>query len=279
MKQTQFDKEASVPILMYHEVAPQKELIHLRNRLHTCFVVTTETFESQMRWLSEHGFQTISLPDVIMALQRHSFSTLPEKPIIITFDDGYKGNRQHAFPILKQYHMTATVFVVVSQIGHDMMMDWDDLALLSANGIHIESHLMHHTMLGELDNSQSFEELSSSKTELKTRLGYPVRFCSLPNGSYHRHYPKLALQAGYRGGCTSKIGYVSLQSHPFFLERVVVRRDTSQDQFKRLASGDHTILRLARIRQNIRKSIERFIGESTVNKLYHSVFGVKESQI
>lgn len=99
---------AQVPILMYHNVSPES-------------TVTTEEFEEQMKALHEAGYQAVSLQDLVRYVEEGA--ELPEKPIGITFDDGYRGNYLYAYPVLQKYGFKASIFAIGVSIGKDTYKD------------------------------------------------------------------------------------------------------------------------------------------------------------
>ncbi|MFI3250434.1 MAG: polysaccharide deacetylase family protein [Eubacteriales bacterium] len=103
-----------VPILMYH---------NLLLETNGSDALTVEKFEYQMKTLSEQGFVTVTLDDMVNYVKYGG--DLPEKSILITFDDGYASNYEYAYPILKKYNMKATFFVIGVSVGKDTYKDLD----------------------------------------------------------------------------------------------------------------------------------------------------------
>lgn len=101
--------QAEVPALLYHHLDPNADGT---NKL----VVSPETFEQQIRALHDAGYTGVSIAEITNYVNQKG--TLPERPIIITFDDGYLSNYQYAFPILQKYNMKATIFVIGASVGH-----------------------------------------------------------------------------------------------------------------------------------------------------------------
>ncbi len=105
---------ACVPVLLYHEIDPAADGSNGA-------VVSPETFENHIRALAENGYTAVS-PEELTAYVEHG-GTLPEKPVLITFDDGYQSNYDYAYPVLKKYGMKATIFVIGSSAGKDEYKD------------------------------------------------------------------------------------------------------------------------------------------------------------
>ena len=101
-----------VPVLMYH---------HISDDVTSSAVVTAETFERHMAALLDEGYSPVSLRELSDFV--HGDGELPEKPVVITFDDGYMSNYELAFPILKKYGSKASVFVIGSSVGKSEYKD------------------------------------------------------------------------------------------------------------------------------------------------------------
>jgi len=91
-----------IPILLYHEIATIEKRKRLCNKTASTYVVDVHKFKSQMRWLAEQGFSTVSLYDVVDIIENKNSQKLPGKPIIITFDDGFAGNHKYGLRMLRK---------------------------------------------------------------------------------------------------------------------------------------------------------------------------------
>lgn len=99
--------EVTVPVLMFH---------HLSDTVENPWTLTTDTFERDLRLLQEQQYEPISMKQLVDFV--YQGKALPDKPVCITFDDGYESNYTIAYPLLKKYHMKATIFAIGSYVGH-----------------------------------------------------------------------------------------------------------------------------------------------------------------
>lgn len=112
----------NVPILVYHSVRPQ---IKGESPLVDYFDVTPEGFERNLTYLKGNGFSVIPFSDLVKALVEEK--ELPQKPIVLTFDDGWENQYVYALPLLKEYKVTATFFVFTNAIGHKHFLSWEQI--------------------------------------------------------------------------------------------------------------------------------------------------------
>lgn len=264
-----------IPILMYHEITTEDKLEQVCNKTQHSFILTVQQFEAQINWLAEAGYAAVSLCDVVDIVQSKNSVELPEKPIIITFDDGFEGNHKYALPILKQGGFSAVFFIVANKIGTPYMMDWSQLKDLVSAGMSIQSHTMTHPLLGQLDQDGITYELKESKQKLQNRLQISVDFVSLPCGSYNEHYKDLAIKAGYRGGCSSEIGLVYPYSDLFLLNRIVVDGKYGLEEFKQIAEGKTEFIKKMVSKKKYKNLVKKITGEKFYNKLYNYVYGIE----
>ena len=140
-----------VPILMYHSVG-------YNNRVQTPYILTPEVFESDMKWLSDHGYTAVFVSDLVHYVLHKT--ALPEKPIVITLDDGFLNNRTYVLPILQKYGMRAVVSVVGSFCEDFSLhpdpdpsyayLTWEDISYLSKTGlIEIGNHTYNMHSVGQ----------------------------------------------------------------------------------------------------------------------------------
>lgn len=259
---------------MYHEVASYDQVENLSQHIYREYVMTADVFDKQMRYLAINGYKALTPEELVSGLANRSFASLPEKSVLITFDDGFAGNYLHALPILRNYNFKATVFVVVNGVTTPYMMTWNQLEAMTAAGISIQSHLMNHVAMAELSHQEAFQELLESRRTLIKQLGTTVSVLSLPNGSYHKDYTSCASEAGYKAGFCSLPGFAHAKSNVFFIERVPILQSTSLQRFARIVQTSTGVLIGAKAKKQIHNALDRCLGESRVNKLYHRLYHV-----
>jgi len=225
-----------VPILMYHKVNPDPATGGQGLRVHPL------EFETQMAYLYCSGYKSISLANLADHSDRGM--PLPPRPVIITFDDGYQDNFTYAYPILKKYQMTATIFVVAGTVGDinqfdfgegtqplNKMADLHQLKEMARGGITIGCHTMTHPHLAGLKKEEARHEITESKKQLETLLNTPVEFFCYPYGSYDRDTLNMVRESGFRAAVTTQRGLGRYPEEAFALKRIRVRGDYSLVRF------------------------------------------------
>ena len=196
---------------------------HMVNRMFISLAIDPEDFDWQMKYLVDHGYHTISIDELYDFLAGQG--TLPDRPVLITFDDGYVDNYTNAYPILKKYNLKATIFIVTGFVSKRRgYLTWDQLREMEKNGIMAQSHTVTHAPLPELSDERIREELVESKRQAETELGHPVEFIAYPTGVHDLHIVGIAKEAGYKGGFTVKYGNVDRNSNVYAMERVPIFR-------------------------------------------------------
>ena len=196
---------------------------HMVNRMFISLAIDPEDFDWQMKYLVDHGYHTIS-PDELYAFLEGK-GTLPDRPVLITFDDGYVDNYTNAYPILKKYNLKATIFIVTGFVSERKgYLTWDQLREMEQHGITAQSHTVTHAPLPELSDERIREELIVSKQQAEAELGHPIEFIAYPTGVHDLHIVGIAKEAGYKGGFTVKYGNVDRSSNVYAMERVPVFR-------------------------------------------------------
>ncbi|HWA83826.1 MAG TPA: polysaccharide deacetylase family protein [Fimbriimonadaceae bacterium] len=182
-------------VIMYHDVIKQ------RDRNSVWFDCTTEEFQKDVDEIVQNGFTVLSLDQLYDHLT--TGKPIPEKSIVLTFDDNYQGVYDNALPILRKYKFPAAVFVhtayVGSQTGHPKMT-WDELKELHSEGlITIGAHTVTHPSdLKDLPAEQQKKELDDSKKTLEDHLGGDIPYMAYPDGSNDAITQQLAREAGYK---------------------------------------------------------------------------------
>ncbi|GIV74824.1 MAG: hypothetical protein KatS3mg049_3380 [Caldilinea sp.] len=224
-----------VPILMYHYLSepPPDADIYRRD-----LSVSPTLFAEHLDRMLAEGYVTVSLYQVIDALQRGA--PLPDKPVVITFDDGYRDNYENAFPLLRERGMVATIFVVTDFIDEQRpaYLTWDMAREMLAAGISIESHGRNHVSLAGKDDDYLVWQALGSLETIEYELGVRPRFISYPAGEYDRRTIEIFQSAHYWAGVTTRQGATLDNQRLFELPRVRVRNTTTADELIRLLSLD-----------------------------------------
>jgi peptidoglycan/xylan/chitin deacetylase (PgdA/CDA1 family) len=187
-------RSLTLPILMYHRIDLLKPTLPAITRRLT---VDPSDFAAQMQWLHAHGWHAVTQLQAFDALEHGG--SLPPKPIMITFDDGYRDVWGKASAVLARLHMPATAYIITDRIsGPDpSFLTWGDLRALERRGIAIGSHTVTHTELTQLDDAQALGELRESRATLEQHLGHPVQWFAYPAGREDARVRKLVVEAGY----------------------------------------------------------------------------------
>ncbi len=213
-----------VPILCYHQFGDGRE---------SSMVMPTDIFEKQMRYLKENGYRVIS-PEELMDFLAFR-KRIPKKAVLISIDDGFRSVYEIAFPILKKYGFTATLFIYTDYIGvSNKALTWDQLREMKGSGFSIGSHSVSHSdltkkMADETDAAyykRVKKELVLSKKILDKELSQETRFFSFPYGQSDETLMKMAKDADYSIAVTVNRGSNAFFSNPLDLNRdMVLNRD------------------------------------------------------
>lgn len=179
-----------IPILVYHRisVAPADS-----SDMYKLYTIDPAWFDKHLAYLRDNGFTIIHFSDLTNYLEKGI--PLPARPVMINFDDGYKDFYTNAFPLLKKYNATATVFMVSGSIGYGAYLNLDQLKELAAYGIEIGAHSITHPSLTKVKNAN--EEITKSKKVLEDKLGVVVTTFAYPNGSWNDEIVKMVKAAGF----------------------------------------------------------------------------------
>jgi Polysaccharide deacetylase len=252
-----------IPAMMYHHVNPEPE---------DSISINPQNFEAQIKYLAEEGYRSLHLPEFYSLLKNWS---IPEKLVLITFDDGYADNYIYAYPILKKYNMKATIFPVTKFIkdriekrgpltpdfellmktpfakkGLDDFLTWEEMKEMQAGGlIDIQAHCHDHAAFFETDKIRSFYDGSDMNTKLgwatdgDLRPGIPI-YVMGPSLCVRRYFDdkelrnKLADYAGTRGGAN----FMQTPEAKEELERVVREHGKTNGRFETEAASDGRIM-------------------------------------
>lgn len=208
-----------VPILMYHHVAePQPGWDRIRQGL----TVSPAALREQLAYLKAAGYQTVSLTELVAALQHGG--PLPPRPLVITFDDGYRDNYTTAFPLLKAFGFRATFFLVTQPIDQDSpdFLTWAQVTEMHAAGMEIGGHSYTHPDLRNKSRDYLIWQILGNKQAIEQRTGEPVRFFAYPSGEYDDNVIAVLKEAGFWGAVTTLPGCTQRSDQLWTLRRVRV---------------------------------------------------------
>jgi len=184
-----------VPVLLYHNLAADDD--GLNPLLH----ITPPMFKEHMQTLKDAGYETIFLDEYYEYIKNRR--TLPSKPIIITFDDGYVSNYSYAYPILRSLGMKATIFIVTSTVGVNTNVSYPHFTWIQAREmqksgvIDIQSHSHTHPEMSLLSVPEMIREVRMSRYLIEKNLGKKCLYFAYPFGFYKEEALRFAAEAGY----------------------------------------------------------------------------------
>lgn len=180
------NKHSEITVLTYHSI----------DRSGSVISVSPEMFETHIKYLRKSNYTSISLSRAIDSIKNGE--SLPEKGVIITFDDGYKNNYTEALAVLMRYGYTATIFLVTGLIGRKNdwpeqngtipqleMLTWPEIREMRESGIEFGAHTHNHVHLSEVHINEAREEILRSKNEMEGNLSSATDLFCYPFGSYN----------------------------------------------------------------------------------------------
>ena len=215
-----------MPILMYHYIRVNPDP---RDVLGFNLSVTPSDFKSQMDWLAANGYHPIDFDDLRGYLWRNEI--LPERPVILTFDDGYRDLYTTAFPILRTRNFKAVSYVVSGFVNSPSYVTADQILEMDASGIQIGAHTVSHSDLTTLSAPSLHHEVFDSKAMLEALTGHPVIDFCYPSGKYNDAVLAMAHAAGFETATTTQPGIAHSAADRYVWTRIRVSGGESLDQF------------------------------------------------
>lgn len=226
-------QRTKVPILMYHLIAAAPA-----GTAYPDLWVPPEELKAQVSALKEDGFVGVTLDEVWDAW--HGDGRLPEKPIVLSFDDGSYSQVLGAGPILKAAGWPGVLNLATDHVGKDGIPTWGVKRLIK-QGWTVDSHTITHPDVTTLDAAALKQELEGSKAEIKTKFGVTAKFFCYPAGRNDATSRAAVKDAGYLGATTTQPGIAARSDDPFALPRIRIDPGLSGAAVARLASGQSTV--------------------------------------
>ncbi|MFC9629716.1 polysaccharide deacetylase family protein [Streptomyces mirabilis] len=205
--------------------------------------VGPEAFAEQMALLGDQGFTPVDT--AALAARWRSDGPLPERPVLITFDDGYEGVHRHGLPVLAKHGFAATLFVSTGWIkgaydtggGLDAMLSWAQVRELAAEQVEIGGHSHTHPQLDQLSDDALRFEVLRCKEIIADELGSRPASFAYPYGYSSRRVRQVVRETGFAQSLAVGNGLARRRQGPYALQRVTVRRGTGIEEFERLVEG------------------------------------------
>lgn len=226
--ETIMDSAQRIPVLMYHRVGPTLNAFEAR------YGIRPEAFAAHMRALARKGYQAVPIQGLVEWLE--GGPPLPNGAFVLTFDDGFRGVREHALPVLEALGWPFTVFLVSDLIGGEdvwtrgenpsgatyPLLDETEIRDMQRRGVSFHSHTRGHADLPTLDDAALAEQLAGSRQALAGLLGHDVPYLAYPFGRLDERVEAATRAAGYRAAFSTQSGFNRRDVNRFRIRRIDV---------------------------------------------------------
>ncbi len=223
---------------MYHYISlPPQDA----DKYRTDLSVAPDAFHEQMAYLAENGFETIDLYDLSLAITDKK--ELPQKPVVITMDDGYRDNFENAFPVLQEFGMKATFFVVTDFIDKEVRnyMTWPMAKEMADAGMRIEPHSKTHADLSGQEREYIIYEILGSQESIAAHVGDTPRYFCYPGGRYDETTLEVVQDLDFWGAVTTASGEWHGYDDRYEWSRVRMRNTTTLTEFISVVNPGDTV--------------------------------------
>ncbi len=204
-------KAVSIPVLYYHSVQVMPG---------STAVVSPTKFTEQMQYLADNGYHPLTMAEFSAIMEGQAAP--PDKPVLLTFDDGYVDNHSTVMPLLSKLGFPATLFMSPGVMDDKRFINWDQAADLRDNGWDIHPHGMTHPYLTKLTAEEQAYEITEARKQIEEKLGVTADVFCYPYGQYNNATLKILKDNGFRYAFTIDQGKTTPKQHPYKLKRVFV---------------------------------------------------------
>jgi peptidoglycan/xylan/chitin deacetylase (PgdA/CDA1 family) len=223
-------------------------------------------FREHLAYLRDAGYTTLTLSDYAGRLAA-PVPDLPERLVVITFDDGFADFAEHAAPALAEHAMAATLYISTAYVGgrstwlgpdgEQPMLSWAQVGELAAAGIEIGAHAHVHRALDELPLDDAKAEIAGSKTTLEEHLGPVVRSFAYPHGYHTRAIKDAVRAAGYQNAAGVKHALSGPGDDRFAIARIMLQGDVTTAALDRMMHGLGPAPRRERLQTKAWRTVRR----------------------
>lgn len=238
-----------ITILAYHSISSHRNLKHGRH-----YTIDPQIFDLQMNYLHDNDFKVINMAELSVMMQTQA--EVDSRTIVLTFDDGYADSFFNAYPILKKYGLSATLFLISNLVGSKNIFPWlreslfprgenrplsaEQILEMANGGMDFGSHSNSHQRLGQLSKEQSLGEIQRSKVYIEELLNREIKSFSYPYGSWNdfdRSHQEMVRKAGYGLAVTTIYGSNNRNSNPLTLRRISIYASDGLKTFEMKVKG------------------------------------------
>ena len=227
VKEVKMVHPSGIPVLMYHKIGDDKD---------NDAVIREDLFREQMKFLKDNGYNPLTMDQLYEYVVNGA--AVPEKPVVLTFDDGYADTYTIVYPLMKEYGFPATVFINPGDVG--TRLTWDQVREMHKNGITISNHGFQHIEMGQLSEAKQIENITKAQEALAKEVGIKDNpwFC-YPYGDKNEFTDSASKKAGIKMGMAMKSGWAHTGDNPYNILRVWVGNAVDIKHFEERISTEH----------------------------------------
>ncbi len=216
----------AVPILMYHQIAAAP-----RGRRNTSLYVRPALFAQHVRALAKAGYTAVTLRQAWD--HWHAGRRLPARPVVLSFDDGYRSQYTDALPVMKRRRWPGVLNLTTGALSGYPRLHRVHVRRMIAAGWQLDAHTVTHPDLTKVDDATLAEEVAGSRAAIRERFGVTAEFFCYPYGRFDARVAEAVRQAGFLGATTTRPGLASTDDDAFALDRVKASGDMTGSELVR----------------------------------------------
>jgi len=230
-------RSAFIPVLIYHHVKLTRPTDDATERGLT---ISPQQFSSELAYLQRARYHTITADRLVSFF--HGRASLPSRPVMLTFDDGYVDVYHAVYSLLRERHMTAIFFIVPGFLGRQRYMNAAQVRDMADHGMDIEAHTMTHPDLTTLPYRSALREIKISREFLQRLIRHSVRAFAYPYGAYNRSTLQAVAASQFEVAFSTRAGWIQSSEAALTLPRVYIDADDSLPNFAARLHRDRGVL-------------------------------------
>ncbi|QAA30970.1 polysaccharide deacetylase family protein [Clostridium manihotivorum] len=215
-----------IPVLCYHEI---------NNNKGSDLSLDTTTFAAEMKYLKDNGYFTLTMDELYSYMKEGK--EIPEKSVVLTFDNGYSSTYTNVFPVLKDLNFKATIFVLSDSINTDNYLSTAQIKELSNNGLDVAVHIGDNSNISKLSLDKQLSTLKQSKQSLEGIINKGINFVSYGYSNPTENTKKATEQAGFKMAFNIQNSLADKKDNIFNLDRFYIGSKTTLNDFTNILNS------------------------------------------